>query len=116
MPGDFYCKKVRLVDGIFRPGHLLPPRQGGVRLRGTERILHCGEACRRDIRLLRGGGGEIRRGPGEVRYRGVRLCCRRASRAGEFHAGYRPRLRKLGPGLATSKRLPVQEGRESYER
>src|SRR4030067_967257 len=57
MPSDFHCKAVRVVDGIFRPGHLLPPRKGYVRLRGTERILHRGKACRRDVRRLRGGGG-----------------------------------------------------------
>ena len=44
-------------------GPLVPHRQGGVRLRGAQRLLHLRGAGRRDVRLVQGGGGGVRRRP-----------------------------------------------------
>ena len=111
LPGHLDRPPVRLDDGVLRGGPLVPHRQGGVRLRGAQRILHLRGAGRRDVRLVQGSGGGIRKRPRQVRPRRVRPRGRRPLEPRQLRPRHGARLRQLRPGAATPERGPLQAGR-----
>ena len=115
LPGPGPGPPLRLDHGLLGRGPLLPHRQGGLRLRGAQRLLHLRHPRRRHVRLLPRGGRPLRGRARQVRRGGDRRRRGRAARPHRLRAGDGARLRELGPGAAAPQRLPLREGRRAAE-